>query len=190
MPLRAYLAVRDDTERERVDAMLRAFGHQVDLSTQDGSVLIAKTLQTQPDVILVSEQLSDMAGITALLTISEHQARPSILLAQPTSDFDNLELAMQDHVMSYLIQPVSENDLRPAIPLAIKRFEYIHSLEKQVADLRDRLEQRKMIERAKGILMKSHAIDEGAAHRRLQQLARKKRQKLVDTARDIAEPSA
>lgn len=185
-PNLVYVAHQDDTQLERLAAILRGLNHNVGFTTDHGQTLIAKAIEEPADVMVVSERLKDMEGIEALLAIGEVKPRPSIILAAG-DELDSLEDAMKDHVMSYLVEPVTQNDLKPALFLSQKRFEYLRNLEKQVGTLEERLEQRKVIERAKGMLMKQLQMDEEKAHRYLQQTARSSRTKLIDVARTILE---
>jgi response regulator NasT len=90
--------------------------------------------------------------------------------------------AEADHIMAYLVKPIKQADLEPAIGLAMRRFEQFESLRREATDLRQALADRKIIERAKGILMKRAGLDEQNAFRRLQKLASEKNRKLVDIA--------
>jgi response regulator NasT len=87
--------------------------------------------------------------------------------------------------MAYLVEPIKQADLEPAIAIAMHRFEQFQALRKETTDLRQALENRKIIEKAKGILMKKAGLDEQAAFRRLQKLASDKNRKLIDIAQSI-----
>ena len=87
--------------------------------------------------------------------------------------------------MGYLVKPIKQADLEPAIALAVRRFEQFEALRKEAADLRQALEDRKIIERAKGMLMKKVGLDEQEAFRRLQKMAMDKNRKLVEVAQMV-----
>ena len=87
--------------------------------------------------------------------------------------------------MAYLVKPVKQADISPAIALAMRRFEQLEALKKEARDLRQSLEDRKLVERAKGLLVARLRIDESDAFRQLQRLAMQTNQKLVDVAREI-----
>jgi response regulator NasT len=87
--------------------------------------------------------------------------------------------------MAYLVKPIKQADLEPAIGIAMRRFEQFQALHKETADLKQALENRKIIEKAKGILMKRAGLDENDAFRRLQKLASDKNRKLIDIAQTI-----
>ena len=90
-----------------------------------------------------------------------------------------------DHILAYLVKPTKQADLEAAIAIAMQRFEQFQALRKEAADQRQALEDRKVIERAKGLLMKKAGLDEEEAFRRLQKLARDRNQKLAEVARVI-----
>ena len=93
--------------------------------------------------------------------------------------------ALTDHVMAYLVKPIDPEQLKAAITMAVLRFQHYLALRKEAADLRQALEDRKVIERAKGVLMKRAALDEPEAFRRLQKLASEKSRRLIDVAQMI-----
>ncbi len=95
---------------------------------------------------------------------------------------DYIDRAQSMHVFSYLVKPINEADIIPAIEMAMGRFEEIQVLLQERESLRQAFNDRKMVERAKGILMRQTGLDEAAAFQRLQNIARSKRKKLVDIA--------
>ena len=179
-----YLAHHDPSQRQTLPEHLAALGQRVTFSTDSGRELIDRVIAEPPELIVASPRLADMDGIEALVEISLHRAIPSILTAA-TTDQDMVERAMKDHVMVYLVDPISIDDLRPALFLAFARFELLDSLQQQVASLEQRLEERKLIERAKGILMSQRKIPEAEAHQLLQRTARNRRIKLAEVAQTI-----
>ena len=98
---------------------------------------------------------------------------------------DLLQRAGGDNILAYLVKPIKQADLEAAIVVAMRRFEEFRSLRKEAGELRSALEDRKVIERAKGVLMKKTGLDESAAFLRLQKLARDHNQKMVEVARMI-----
>ena len=94
-----------------------------------------------------------------------------MILVSAYHDADLIARAMADHVMAYLVKPIKQADLATTIALAVRRFKEFTALQQQATDLRQALEDRKVIERAKGILMKRAGLDEADAFRRLQKLA-------------------
>ena len=93
--------------------------------------------------------------------------------------------AEADHILAYLVKPIKQADLEPAIGIAMRRFEQFQALRKETSDLKQALEDRKVIEKAKGIMMKKAGLDEHDAFRRLQKLASDKNRKLIEIAQMI-----
>jgi two-component system, response regulator PdtaR len=125
-----------------------------------------------------------MDGIDAAAAVCRDTPVPVILV----SAFHERELlarAEAEHVLAYLVKPIKAADLVPAIGIALRRFGQFRALQQEAADLRQALEDRKVIERAKGVLMKRAALDEAEAFRRMQKLASEKSRRLVEIAAAI-----
>ncbi|WP_146537125.1 ANTAR domain-containing response regulator [Rubripirellula reticaptiva] len=181
---RIYLAHGDCKTRSLLKVMLQTLGHRVGLDTDSGSVLMEFGLSDPPDMFISSKQLRDMDGIEALIRIGEEKPRAAVVVAG-SADLDDIERAMKDHVMAYLIEPVTEEDLQPAIYLAQRQFHYLESLRTKVESLETRLHSRAIIERAKGIVMLRKKLNEMDAHKFLQDTARDQRKKIVEIAETI-----
>jgi response regulator NasT len=108
-----------------------------------------------------------------------------VILVSAFHEPELLERAEAEHVLAYMVKPIKAADLVPAIGIAVRRFEQFQALQREATDLRQALEDRKVIERAKGILMKRAGLDEAEAFRRMQKLASEKSRKLVDIAAAI-----
>jgi response regulator NasT len=108
-----------------------------------------------------------------------------VILVSAHQDTNLIERADLDHIMAYLVKPIKQGDLAPSIAVAIRRFDQFKSMRQEAADLRQALADRKVIEKAKGILMKKTGLDEPEAFRRLQKLASEKNRKLVEIASTI-----
>ncbi len=137
-----------------------------------------------PDVALMAVGLSDMDGINAAGKIMEERPLPIVLL---TSHYgrETIARAKEAGVMAYLIKPLREEELLPAIELAMSRFSEFASLRKENDDLKKTLEARKTIERAKGILMKKHGLSEAEAFSRIQRKSMDTRRPIVEIAEAI-----
>ena len=105
-------------------------------------------------------------------------------------DHDLFERSKVGHVVAYLVKPIKQADLEAAIVIAMERFEQFQALRKEAGELRQALEDRKLIERAKGVLMKRAGLDEEGAFLRLQRLARESSQKMIEVARMILRAEA
>lgn len=142
------------------------------------------TQATAPDVILMAVGLPDVDGISAARKIMEARPLPIILL---TSHYDaeTIERAKGSGVMAYLIKPLREEELLPAVELAISRFAEFMSLREDNEDLKKTLEGRKAIEKAKGILMKSQRLSEAEAFSLIQKKSMDMRKPMVEIAQAI-----
>jgi response regulator NasT len=180
------IAVADDEPRMRqfYQEILPLLGHTVVCAASSGVELIAGCQQSRPHLVITDIRMPDMNGIDAAREICKQEPVP-IILVSAHDDPDLLEKAGIDHVLAYLVKPIKKQDLQPAIVIAARRFEEFQSLRKEAADLRQALEDRKLIERAKGILMKRTGQDEAAAFRSLQKLARDKNRKMAQIAESI-----
>ncbi len=180
------IAVADDEldMREYFQKLLPRLGHQVVGAAKDGKALIELCRQTRPDLVITDIKMPDMDGIDAAVQIYNEQPVP-VILVSAFHDPALIARAEADHILGYLVKPVKPVDLELTIALAVRRFEQFQELRQEAADLRQALEDRKIIERAKGILMKRGPMDEQEAFRRLQKLASEKSRKLVEIARMI-----
>jgi two-component system, response regulator PdtaR len=138
----------------------------------------------QPDLIITDIKMPEMDGIDAAVALYRHCPVP-VILVSAYHDPELIKRAEADHFMGYLVKPIKQSDLESVIVLAMRRFEQFQALRLEAADLRQSLEDRKLIERAKGLLMKKAALDEHDAFRRLQKLASDKNLKLIEIARMI-----
>src|SRR5262249_52367832 len=129
-------------------------------------------------------KMPDMDGIDAATRIYQEAPVP-VILVSAYHDPELITRAEADHILGYLVKPIKQADLQPVIGLAMRRFEQFEALRREATDLRQALEDRKVIERAKGILMKKARLDEQDAFRRLQKLASDQNLRLVELARMI-----
>lgn len=180
------IAIADDEPRMRefYQEILPLLGHSVVCAVGSGKELIAGCRSTRPDLVITDIRMPDMSGIDAARAICEHQPMP-VILVSAHDDPDLLDRTRDTHVLAYLVKPIKRQDLQPAILVAVRRFEEFQSLSKEATDLRQALQDRKVIERAKGIIMKRTGQDEAAAFHSLQKLARDKNRKLAQIAEAI-----
>jgi len=180
------LAIGSDASRNVITEMLKGLAHDVRLVTRSGRELIAAVEESPPELLIASVQLSDMDGIEALIECGRKDPLPSIIISTET-DQDKVERALQDHVMAYLAEPVTANDLRPAIFLVMQRFAQFQELREENEELRHALETRKWVERAKGLLMQRFDLNEEEAYKRLQRTASDRRCKIGQISRTLVE---
>jgi response regulator NasT len=180
------IAIADDEARMR-DFMwtsLERLGHQVVSAAATGKELIGQCRLLQPDLVISDIKMPDMDGVDAAAAIYRDQPLPIILISA-YHDPDLIARATREHILAYLIKPIKDTDLIPAISVAMERFQEFDALRKEAANSKQALEDRKTIERAKGIVMRRTGLEEPEAFRRLQKMASSKSQKLVEIARMI-----
>ncbi len=163
---------------------LRALGFEVVAEATTGREAVELAARSEPDLAILDIRMPELDGIAAAREITAHRPIPVVLLTA-YSEPELVERATEAGVFAYLVKPVSEEDLLPTILLARARFEEFRLLQQEVADLREALEARKVIERAKGILMKRLGISEAEAFRRMQVQSQRENKKLVEIARAI-----
>jgi two-component system, response regulator PdtaR len=180
------IAVADDESRMRdyYCSILPLLGHRVAIAARDGREMVEHCREARPDLIITDIKMPDMDGIDAAREICRGEPIP-IILVSAYHAADLLERARSEHILAYLVKPIKRADLETAISVAMQRFEEFRALRKEAGELRGALDDRKVIERAKGILMKKAGLDEPAAFHRLQKLARDQNQKVVEVARMI-----
>jgi len=159
-------------------------GHQVVATATNGQELIEQCEATHPDLVIADIRMPIMDGLEAADRIRQAEPVP-VVLVSAHSEPELIDRALQNHVLSYLIKPIKADQLKTAIALAMGRFREFKTLRREASDLRQALQDRKVIERAKGVLMKEADLDEAEAFRRLQQLASSKNQKMLQIAEAI-----
>jgi response regulator NasT len=182
--LRISVADDEPEMRDFFEKVLPRFGHQVVSVSENGKQLIDHCRELKPDLVITDIKMPELDGIEASTRICQERPTP-IILVSAYHDPTLIERAEADHVQAYLVKPIGIADLPPAIAIAMRRFGELQALQKDCNDLRQALSDRKVIERAKGLLMKLAGIDEKEAYQRLQQLASEKNQKLIDAAQAI-----
>jgi response regulator NasT len=147
--------------------MLESLGYEVVAEGGDGQQAVDLARETKPDVCILDVKMPVMDGIEAVSIITEENIAPTILLTA-YSDKELVDRAKDAGVFAYLVKPFKPSDLPPSIEVARSRFEQNIELGKEVSTLQEKLESRKLIDRAKGILMDEYQINESEAYRRIQ----------------------
>lgn len=180
------IAVADDEVemRDFFEKALPRFGHQVVAVAENGAELVEHCRRLEPDLIITDIKMPELDGIEASVQICRERAVP-VILVSAYHDPALIARADADHVLAYLVKPIGIADLQPAISIATRRFAELQALQKECKDLRQALSDRKVIEQAKGLLMKLTGVDEKEAFKRLQDLASERNQKLIDAAQSI-----
>lgn len=180
------ITIADDEPRIRdfLWKCLERHGHQVVSAARTGRELVEQCREHKPDLVISDVKMPELDGIDAADEIYRFAAIPVILISAFHDD-ELIQRATSKHILAYLVKPVKETDLGPAITVAMQRYREFAEMRKEAEGLKQALEDRKTIERAKGIVMQRTGMTEPDAFRRLQQLASSKSQKLVEVARMI-----
>ncbi|WP_040632994.1 ANTAR domain-containing response regulator [Mobilicoccus pelagius] len=180
------IVIAEDEALIRLDLaeMLEEAGYEVVAQVGDGAAAVEAIREHRPDLAIMDIKMPEMDGLTAAKTVGEEKIAPVVMLTA-FSDKDLVERARDAGVMAYVVKPFSIDDLRPAIGIARSRWEEWHALTAEVADLADRLETRKVVDRAKGILMKQLKLSEQDAFRWIQKTAMDRRLGMKEVAEAV-----
>jgi two-component system, response regulator PdtaR len=180
--------VAEDEALIRLDLveMLREEGYQVVGQAGDGEEAIKLAAELKPDLVILDVKMPKLDGIEAASKITGDRVAPVVILTA-FSQRDLVERARDAGTMAYLVKPFAKRDLVPAIELAISRFAELQALESEVAGLTDRLETRKVIDRAKGLLMTAQSLSEPEAFRWIQRTAMDRRTTMKAVAEAVVD---
>jgi response regulator NasT len=166
------------------DALENQLGHQVVGEAETGTDMVRTVLALEPDVVVFDIHLPRMNGLDALRQIYQEKIVAAVAI---TADRDQhlVQRALEEHVLAFLVKPIESHQLGAALLVAWARFDELRGLTEENASLRQTLQNRKTIERAKGVLMKRHRWSEAEAFRRLQRAAMNKRTTMVELAQSV-----
>ncbi|WP_216206945.1 ANTAR domain-containing response regulator [Amycolatopsis aidingensis] len=180
--------VAEDEALIRLDLveMLREEGYEVVGEAGDGEEAIKLATDLSPDLVILDVKMPKLDGIEAASKITGDRIAPVVILTA-FSQRELVERARDAGTMAYLVKPFAKRDLVPAIELAVSRFAELQALESEVAGLTDRLETRKIIDRAKGLLMTAQGLSEPDAFRWIQRTAMDRRTTMKAVAQAVVE---
>lgn len=164
--------------------MLAEEGYDVVAAVDDGEQAIAKAEELRPDLVILDVKMPRLDGIAAAERIAAQRIAPVVMLTA-FSQRDLVERARDAGAMAYLVKPFGKSDLLPAIEMAVSRFAELQMLEAEVADLTDRLETRKVVDRAKGVLQQKLGLSEPDAFRWIQKTAMDLRLSMREVAEGV-----
>jgi response regulator NasT len=183
-PLRILVAEDEALIRMDLVEMLREEGYEVCGEATDGQAAVDLAVELRPDLVFLDVKMPVLDGLTAAERIVEARIAPVVILTA-FSQRDLVERAREAGAMAYLVKPFQSKDLRPAVEMAVSRFAERVALEQEVADLHGRLEARKVLERAKGLLQAEHGLTEPEAFRFLQRASMDGRRSMRAVAQDV-----
>ena len=183
------ILIAEDETLIRMDLaeMLRENGYEVIGEATNGEEAIALANELKPDLAILDVKMPKLDGITAAETIVKISP---VLMLTAFSQKDLVERALDAGVMAYVVKPFTINDLIPAIEIATTRHTQMIALQNEVADLTERLETRKLVDRAKGILMQAMKLSEPDAFKWIQRTAMDKRVSMKQVAEAVIDPSS
>lgn len=182
--MRVLIADDDPIIRLDLKQMLENLEYDVVAEAGDGQQAVELARETNPDICILDVRMPILDGIDAVNVLTEENIAPAILLTA-YSDRELVDRAKAAGVFAYLVKPFKPSDLPPAIEVARSRYEQNSALNKEVETLQDRLEARKLVDRAKGILQEEHKITEAEAYRRIQLQSMNLRKTMKEVAEAI-----
>jgi len=150
----------------------------------DGVSAIHLARELRPDLVIMDIKMPKLDGIQAAKVLTEEKIAP-VLLLTAYSDRELVERARDAGVVNYIVKPFREAELLPAIEIALARFAEFQDINKELGDLKDTMETRKLVERAKGVLMDTQGLKEQEAFRKIQQLSMNTRKSMREIAQAI-----
>lgn len=184
MSYRIVIAEDEFLLRKSLSGLVEALNHHVIGLAETGTEAITHASTLQPDLMLLDIKIPEVDGIAAARIITSQYNIP-IIITTAYCDPEFVDKAADAGVMMYLLKPISLGELQAAIQMSMARFRELQALRKEVGDLKAALEQRKMIERAKGILMDRLQLSEHDAFRRLQLLSQQENRPMLDIAQAV-----
>ena len=183
------ILIAEDETLIRMDLaeMLRENGYDVIGEATNGEEAITLANELKPDLVILDVKMPKLDGITAAETIVKISP---VLMLTAFSQKDLVERALDAGVMAYVVKPFTIDDLIPAIEIATSRHTQMIALQNEVADLTERLETRKLVDRAKGILMQAMKLSEPDAFKWIQRTAMDKRVSMKQVAEAVIDPSS
>ncbi|HJF85503.1 ANTAR domain-containing response regulator [Megamonas hypermegale] len=182
--LNIVIADNESIIRMDLKEMLEEAGHTVVGESINGIKAIELTRKLKPDLVIMDIKMPEMDGITAAKIIADEKLAPVILLTA-FSQKNIVEKAKHAGVLAYLVKPIRQDSLFPAIEIAMSRFAEIQQLEHDLNNVKNSLQMRKTLDRAKGILMDAYNISESEAYRRIQKYSMAKRKSIKEVAEAI-----
>jgi response regulator NasT len=185
--MRVLIAEDDPVIALALVERIRALGHEPVGPVADGKEAVREALATKPDLYLFDIEMPELDGLSAAVELAARGLSRPIVVITGVDDPTLIERSVVTGAGAFLTKPLDTRELEAAISLAAARHGELEALQGEVAQTRQALEERKVVERAKGLLMKALGLAEPDAFRRLQLAARERNMRLVDVAQAIVE---
>ena len=182
--LRLVIADDESIIRMNLRETLVGLGYLVVGDAGDGLSAIHLARELPPDLVIMDIKMPKLDGIQAAKVLTEEKIAP-VLLLTAYSDRELVDRAREAGVVNYIVKPFREAELLPAIEIALARFAEFNTINKELGDLKDTMETRKLVERAKGVLMDTQGLKEQDAFRKIQQLSMNTRKSMREIAQAI-----
>jgi two-component system, response regulator PdtaR len=183
-PFRVVIAEDEALIRLDLKEMLEEEDYEVVGEVGDGETAVKLAVSQRPDLVILDVKMPVLDGLSAAEQIAEQRIAPVVILTA-FSQRDLVERARDAGAMAYLVKPFTKADLVPAIEMAVSRFQEARALEHEVVTLRDRLEVRKLLDRAKGLLQSQHGLTEPEAFRWIQKTSMDRRMSMREVAQAV-----
>jgi response regulator NasT len=181
------VVVAEDESLIRMDVVetLREHGFDVVAEVGDGALAVAAVIEHKPDLVVMDIKMPNMDGLTAAEQMTEHKV--AVVLLTAFSQKELVDRANQAGAMAYVVKPFTPNDLMPAVEIALSRHSQLLALEHEIADLNERFETRKLVDRAKGLLNEKMNLTEPEAFRWIQKASMDRRLTMQEVAQTVIE---
>ena len=184
MPTRIIIADDEPIQRMDLKDVLTKQGYLVVGEAGDGASAVNLAREIRPDLLIMDIRMPDMDGITAAETLTQEKIAP-VLLLTAFGDQQLVERAKEAGVVNYIVKPLRESQVAPAIEVTLARYNEFRTLEKETSSLAEKLETRKVVERAKGLLMEKQGLSEAEAFRKIQRASMNTRKSMREVAEAI-----
>jgi len=183
-PLRTIVVDAQPQRRQQLELALRDVGCKVVASASFSDDLLALIELNDPDVILIDMAAPSRDTLESLAYVQSHIPRPIVMFAQD-DDSETIRRAIQAGVSAYVVDGLQPHRVRPIVEAAIARFEQYRTLEAELARTRERLAERKVIEKAKGLIMRQRGLSEEEAYQAMRKVAMRTNRRLVEVAESL-----
>ena len=188
-PRRVVVAEDESLIRMDIVEILRDNGYDVVADVGDGEAAVEVATELRPDLVVMDVRMPKLDGIEAAKRLTENHIAPVVLLTA-FSQKELVEQASEAGALAYVVKPFTQNDLLPAIEIALSRYQQILTLEAEIADMAERFETRKLVDRAKGLLNERMGLTEPEAFRWIQKASMDRRTTMQAVAQAIIDQLA